>query len=89
MAIKAPKVVTVDFETAGIEARPIYPPKPAGVSILYPGKKPKYLAWGHPMENNCTKEQAAAELQDIWKGPLPILFQNGKFDIDVAAVHLA
>jgi DNA polymerase I-like protein with 3'-5' exonuclease and polymerase domains len=90
MANKArvPKVVTVDFETAGIEARPIYPPKPVGVSIMYPGKKPKYLAWGHPIENNCTKEQAMAELQDIWRGPTPLLFQNGKFDIDVAAVHM-
>lgn len=52
-----------------------------------PGKKSKYLAWGHPTENNCTKEQAQRELREIWKRDV-VLFHNGKFDYDVGTTHL-
>lgn len=79
--------IVVDFETEAIEDRPKYPPKPVGVAIKYPGKKGKYLAWGHPTKNNATYEQAAQELKDIWKGSSEILFHNGKFDLDVAFAH--
>lgn len=80
-------IVTVDFETEAIEDRPKYPPKPAGVSIKYRGKSPKYLAWGHPTKNNTTKAKAGQELRDIWRSGKPILFHNAKFDLDVAEVH--
>lgn len=85
---RAPHVNTVDFETEAIEDRPEYPPKPVGMSVEEHGKRPKYWAWGHPTQNNCTKEEAMAELQRLKGTGLPMLFQNAKFDIDVAETHL-
>lgn len=86
-----PKPTTVDFETEGICGRPDYPPKPVGVSIKYWGKKAKYWSWGHPEKNNCTFEEAKAELTKVWNATYdqetPILFQNAKFDLDVAEEH--
>lgn len=71
-----------------IMARPHYPPPPVGVSILLPGeKKARYYAWGHPTANNCTKLQATKALKQAWKSG-PLLFQNAKFDIDVAQTHM-
>lgn len=77
----------VDFETEKIEMRPSYPPKPVGVAIKYPGKKSKYLAWGHPSGNNTTKEAATEELRKIFKEDR-VVFHHGKFDMDVAETHL-
>lgn len=82
----------VDFETQEIQHRPKYPPEPVGVSVQEPGRKPVYYAWGHPSKNNCTKSKATAVLRDLWKesrrdGGRPLLFHNGKFDLDVAEVH--
>jgi len=85
--MKQPKPVAVDFETFGIEGRPKYPPMPVGVSIKYPGKKSKYYAWGHPTGNNCCWSDGAAELKKAWAHKDGVLFQNGKFDVDVAEVH--
>lgn len=80
--------VTIDFETEAIESRPHYPPKPVGVSILLPGTDaPTYLAWGHPSGNNCSFAEARARLGEIW-GKGDMLFQNAKFDVDVAHVHM-
>lgn len=84
--MRLPKVTTIDFETAGIEARPNYPPVPVGVSIKEPGKKSRYLAWGHPTENNTTKADAIRQLKAVWKPG--VLFFNGKFDVDVGETHL-
>jgi DNA polymerase-1 len=87
---KVPDVITLDFETKGIERRPDYPPKPVGVSIMYPGeRKPVYYGWGHPTGNNCTQAEGHKQVQKAFKAGVPILFQNGKFDIDVAEVHCA
>ncbi len=80
--------ITIDFETESIQGRPHYPPKPVGVALNIPGKKPEYMAWGHPMENNCTKEKARVVLRDIYRSGKPLLFHNSKFDLDVAEVHL-
>jgi DNA polymerase I-like protein with 3'-5' exonuclease and polymerase domains len=77
----------VDFETEGIEAYPNYPPKPVGVSVwAVAQEKPRYFAWGHPTGNNCTFEEAQAVLRMIWDQP--ILFHNGRFDTEVARVHM-
>src|SRR3546814_829109 len=83
-----PKPNTVDFETHGIDARPHYPPVPVGVSIKPWGKKSRYYAWGHLQGNNCSWEEARAALLDAYDNPDGVLFQNGKFDVDVADVHL-
>ena len=77
---------TIDFETQAISPRPHYPPVPVGVAIWEPGRKPEYLAWGHPTENNCTLAQAKTKLKALWGREL--LFHNAKFDLDVAETHL-
>lgn len=82
--MRAPKVITVDFETEAILDRPVYPPKPAGVAISWPGRKPSYFAWGHDTENNCSKKTAADALKEVWRSGLPLLFHNAKFDLEVA-----
>ena len=85
--MKQPKPVTVDFETFGIEGRPKYPPIPVGVSIKYPGKKSKYYGWGHPTGNNCCFSEGKAAVAKAYECKDGVLFQNGKFDVDVAEVH--
>lgn len=79
---------TIDFETEAIQGRPEYPPKPVGVSIKLPGKRAQYFAWGHPEGNNCTAAEAKRNLKAVWKRGSPMLFFNGKFDVDVAETHL-
>jgi len=86
--MKQPKPTTIDFETWGIQSRPLYPPIPAGVSIKYPGKKAKYYAFGHLTGNNCQWREAKRALAEAYKGKDGILCQNGKFDVDVAEVHM-
>lgn len=86
--MKLPRATTIDFETNAIEGRPNYPPKPVGVSIAQPGKKPHYFAWGHPEGNNCTVKEATTALKSVWKRGEPVLFFNGKFDCDVGETHL-
>ena len=88
--MKSPDVAVIDFETEAIDLRPKYPPKPVGVSLLLPGATPRYFGWGHPTHNNCTKAEALRVLRDVWRNraKVPLLFQNGKFDEDVAETHL-
>jgi DNA polymerase-1 len=85
--VKQPKPVTIDFETFGIEDRPFYPPIPVGVSIKYPGKKSRYYGFGHTSKNTCTWPEAKKALADAYSWKEGQLFQNGKFDVDVAEVH--
>jgi len=80
------RIATIDFETLPIEKRPDYPPKPVGVAIIEPGESPYYMAWGHPTENNCTKEEAKRKVKDLYKR-YPILCHGGKFDLEVGEVH--
>jgi DNA polymerase-1 len=84
-----PKVHILDFETAGIQNRPVYPPVPVGFSLKSPGdRKSRYYAWGHPIANNCTFQEAQAALKGAWTSGLPILMHNAKFDYDVATIHM-
>lgn len=89
--MKIPRPIVIDFETKAIEGRPKYPPEPVGVSIRQPGKKGKYYAWGHPIENNCSKHDAERALRTAYEQGSNgdgLLFHNGKFDHDVAQVHM-
>lgn len=89
MSPRPPKVITIDFETKPIADRPRYPPVPSGFSIKRPGeRKSTYHAWTHPTENNCTIDQARRVLADAWASSTPLLFQNAKFDVDVAQTHM-
>lgn len=84
-----PPHYTIDFETLPIAARPDYPPAPVGVSIIPPKGKPRYYAWGHLNGNNCSWGEAQRALKTAYadKGAR-LVFQNGKFDLDVAEVHM-
>lgn len=76
------------METEAITDRPSYPPKPVGVAIKRPGERAfRYLAWGHPVGNNCTRARAAAELREVWRSGEEVVFHNSKFDCDVAETH--
>lgn len=86
--MKAPDAVFVDFESFPIRQRPHFPPKPVGVATKWPGQPSQYLAWGHPTANNGTLEQGMAELDQVWRSGLPIVFHNSKFDVAVATEGL-
>jgi DNA polymerase I-like protein with 3'-5' exonuclease and polymerase domains len=90
---KAPPVITIDFETHGIEARPKYPPKPASLALKWPDQR-EYLtmAWGHgdgskAAGNNCTEKEARAAYKKARDSKYGLLFQDGMFDTDVAETH--
>lgn len=85
----APKVVSCDFETHGIESRPNYPPKPVSLALKWPDRKDyQLLAWGHEGgDNNCTEKQARAAYLEARNSKYPMVFQNGSFDQDVAETH--
>lgn len=87
--MKVPEVTVVDFETLPIEPRPHYPPRPVGVSIQLPEERcGRYYAWGHVSGgNNCSLDDARRVLKRVWAGG-HLLFQNGKFDVDVAETHM-
>jgi DNA polymerase I-like protein with 3'-5' exonuclease and polymerase domains len=86
---KAPDVICIDFETKGIEARPLYPPKPVSLALKWPGQKEyKLMAWGHEAGgNNCTEKEARSELDKARRSRYPLLCQFGMFDHDVAETH--
>lgn len=88
---KAPDVAYLDFETkpTGGYRTDEYPPKPVGASLWMPGERgPRYMAWGHPTENNTTERDARRVLQGLWKSGTEVCFHHSKFDLDVAEVHL-
>lgn len=86
---RKPKPVVIDFETVGIRPRPLYPPSPVGVSVKWPKKKARYYAWGHISGgNNCCWSDARKALSEAYNHADGVLFQNGKFDLDVADVHM-
>lgn len=82
--MKRPTPATIDFETFGIDGRPDYPPIPVGVSIKMPNKKTQYYAFGHLNGNNCCWSDAKKAVEEAYKCKDGILFQNAKFDVDVA-----
>lgn len=76
--------IIVDFETDPIVGNPLLkPPKPCGVSIKWPDAEPRYFAWGHPTENNCTFAEACDALERVRASGLPFCFHNAGFDLSV------
>lgn len=76
-------VATIDFETDAIEKRPVYPPRPVGVSIKLGSEPSRYYAFAHASENNCSEEIAKAALRAVFESDAFLLFHHGKFDIEV------
>lgn len=76
----------LDFETDAIEARPHYPPKPVGVALRSASFGRKYLAWGHPTENNCTRSEAEKALKRFVRDHT-LLCHHAGFDLDVLETH--
>ena len=78
-------MITLDFETEGIQSRPDYPPKPVGLAYRLDKEAPHYLAFGHQTGNNTTRGTAARLVRAAFKGEYgPMLFHNAIFDIDVS-----
>lgn len=72
---------TFDFETEGIVGNPIYnPPKPVGVSLKFDGDGSRYLAWGHPTNNNCSWEDGKRQLISCLKKDGDWLAHNAPFE---------
>lgn len=81
-------LASFDFETEKIEDFPAYPPKPVGLSIYIKGQQPRYYAFGHPIENNCTEEEARLALQEIFNDThAAAIAYNLPFDLLVAHKH--
>lgn len=81
-------IVTFDFETKGIQDLPDYPPEPVGLALKIDDKPGRYIAWGHPTNNNGTMEEARALLASYWNDPtVDMLAHNDPFDLLVAHVH--
>lgn len=57
---------SLDFETEAIVDGSKFPPMPVGCAILTPDGASRYWSWGHPTENNCTKEEFVEYLHTIW-----------------------
>ena len=85
--MRIPRPTVVDFESFGIGDRPRYPPVPTSVSIKEFGRAPRYYAWGHASQNNCTWVDARNALEVAWRNPDGILCYHGKFDTDVGETH--
>lgn len=81
-----PYPVIVDFETDGIVGNPLLkPPKPCGVAIKWPEHPSNYFAWGHPTNNNCSRDIGLRALGQVIDSGLPVCFHNAGFDISVWA----
>ncbi|MCJ8335423.1 MAG: hypothetical protein MJH10_14450, partial [Epibacterium sp.] len=86
--MKYEDLITIDFETKVIEDRPVYPPKPAGVSIKYGSDQSHYFAWGHAAGgNNCTEEEAKNEIARAMASGRPLLFFNAYFDLSIVVEY--
>lgn len=83
--------IILDFETKPILPRPHKAPEPVSFSLFLPEwKTPKFYAWGHISQNNCSKADAARVLKAVYKEvseQRPLVCQNAKFDFAVGEEH--
>jgi DNA polymerase I-like protein with 3'-5' exonuclease and polymerase domains len=78
-------MITIDFETRGIDGNPIvYPPQAVGMAVLVDGHPPVYLGWGHTLGNNCTYQEGLEYYKKLIASGEPLLYHNAwSFDIPV------
>jgi len=82
--MRAADVITLDWESHPIEARPNFPPRPIGLAVKDGYNASRYLAFGHPSGNNATYQDALSVLRWAWDSGRPILCHNIKFDLQMA-----
>lgn len=75
------KLAAIDAETQPIESRPDYPPRAVGYAVRH-GRTRKYLAFGHPTSNNCTRSEAVQYVKGVLREHTPV-FHNADFDLEV------
>jgi DNA polymerase-1 len=75
------KLAAIDAETEAIQSRPVYPPKAVGYAVKH-GRSKKYLAFGHPTGNNCTRHEAVTYVKKVLRDHTPV-FHNADFDLEV------
>jgi DNA polymerase-1 len=80
-------IYTIDFETGAIINGSNYSPIPVGVSVKIDKQPSHYYAWGHPTNNNTSRNRAAEVLENIWDTDTKILCHNSKFDLRIALEH--
>lgn len=79
-------MIILDIEGHAIEDGAPLLPEPTGCAIKQPGKPGFYMSWGHPTNNNCTKEDFARVLKSIWNEEW--VTHNGLgFDVEVLRHH--
>ena len=77
------KLAAIDAETEAIQSRPVYPPRAVGYAVKH-GRSKKYLAFGHPTRNNCTRHEAVTYVKRVLRDHTPV-FHNADFDLEVMA----
>lgn len=82
-------LIALDFESEAIDTRPKYPPRPVGLAIYADGDLPRYLAWGHPVQNNCNILEATDTLENILANvDDEYVFHNAPFDCSIIEEQL-
>lgn len=74
-------LAAIDAETKAIRSRPEYPPRAVGYAVKH-GRTNKYLSFGHPTGNNCTRGEAIQYVKRVVKDHEPV-FHNADFDLEV------
>ena len=75
-------MITVDIESTKIVEGAPLSPTPVGIAVRYQYGVMTYMRWGHPSGNNCSLEEAAQFIADIWG--LEWVTHNGLgFDVPV------
>jgi hypothetical protein len=79
----------LDFESEAIDTRPNYPPKPVGLAIATATDNlneyaSEYLAWGHPIENNCDEAKGKLAVEALFRvEENRFVFHNAPFDCSI------
>jgi DNA polymerase-1 len=77
-------MLTFDYETEAIDGNPIYnPPRPVGVSLKFEDEPSRYLAWGHPTENNVSWEDGRAHTLVALHAAGEVIAHNSAFEMAV------
>ena len=77
-------ILSLDFESFGIEARPAYPPTPVGLAVYRTDVDyEQYFAWGHPTDNNCKESNVIGHVKQWMAQATKIIMHNAPFDASI------